>query len=383
MSAADPASRIAAWQLQAGRHGLPWQRTRDPYRIWLSEIMLQQTQAATVIPYYQRFLERFPTVAALADAPADAVLQAWAGLGYYARARNLHRCAQAIRDRHAGQFPRSAAELESLPGIGRSTAAAIAAFAYGERAPILDGNVRRVLARYLALEGDPGTTAMMRALWMHAQAWLDRAPADLDMQAYTQGQMDLGATICTRSRPDCPRCPLAADCAARRLGLQDALPSPRARRAQARHHCWMLILECEGHLWLQRRPDAGIWGGLWALPTFDDRPALDAACARLPTAAESLQALAGVEHVFTHFRLLMQPARLQLPGPCAGIRLAQDSEPASLATQQPRNPAVIPAQAGESAWIPIARLREIGLPAPLSRLLLGLYPPACDLFSGA
>ncbi|MGB6006552.1 A/G-specific adenine glycosylase [Castellaniella sp.] len=378
MAATDPASRIAAWQRQSGRHGLPWQHTRDPYRIWLSEIMLQQTQAATVIPYYQRFLDSFPSVVALADAPADAVLRAWAGLGYYARARNLHRCAQAIRDRHAGQFPRSAAELETLPGIGRSTAAAIAAFAYGERAPILDGNVRRVLARHLALQGDPGATATLRALWAHAQAWLDRAPADLDMQAYTQGQMDLGATICTRSRPDCPRCPLAADCAARQQGLQNTLPSPRVRRAQARHCCWMLIMECEDHLWLQRRPDTGIWGGLWALPTFDDQSALDAACAGLPAASRGMQALAGIEHVFTHFRLLMRPVRVRAPGPRSAIRALADGGHVPLASSvkpQPRNPAVIPVYEGTSAWIPIAQLQEVGLPAPLSRLLLGLYPP--------
>lgn len=377
MAAADPASRIAAWQRLSGRHGLPWQNTRDPYRIWLSEIMLQQTQAATVIPYYLRFLERFPTVAALADAPADAVLQSWAGLGYYARARNLHRCAQAIRDQHAGKFPRSAAELETLPGIGRSTAAAIAAFAYGERAPILDGNVRRVMTRYLALQGDPGATAMLRTLWTHAQAWLEQAPADLDMQAYTQGQMDLGATICTRSRPDCPRCPLAPDCAARRQGLQDVLPSPRARRAQARHQGWMLIVECEGHLWLQRRPDAGIWGGLWALPMFDDRPALDAVRARLPCTADGTQNLAGIEHIFTHFRLLMQPMRVRASGPRSVIEALLGGALAdpTLASSS-RNPAVIPIQAGESAWIPLSQLSEIGLPAPLSRLLLGLYPPA-------
>ncbi|WP_323018571.1 A/G-specific adenine glycosylase [Castellaniella sp.] len=378
MAAADPASRIAAWQKQSGRHGLPWQHTRDPYRIWLSEVMLQQTQAATVIPYYQRFLEKFPTVTDLADAPADAVLHAWAGLGYYARARNLHRCAQTVRDAHRGQFPSTAAALETLPGIGRSTASAIAAFAYGERAPILDGNVRRVLIRYLALAGDPGAAAMTRTLWTHAQSWLDQAPADLDMQAYTQGQMDLGAAVCTRSRPDCPRCPLAPDCAALRQGLQDTLPNPRVRRAQARHRCWMLILECDGRLWLQRRPAAGIWGGLWALPTFDSRAALDTACSQLPATTGAAQPLAAIEHVFTHFRLLIQPVRMQHPGPLSACQTLADPvcSHQQAASEQARNPAVIPVQAGESAWVPLGQLQTIGLPAPLSRLLSGLYPLA-------
>ncbi|MGB6242249.1 MAG: A/G-specific adenine glycosylase [Castellaniella sp.] len=376
MHASDPASRIAAWQKQSGRHGLPWQHTRDPYRIWLSEVMLQQTQAATVIPYFLRFLEKFPTVTALADAPADAVLQAWAGLGYYARARNLHRCAQLVRDAHGGQFPPDAASLETLPGIGRSTAAAIAAFAHGERAPILDGNVRRVLIRYLALAGDPGSTAMTRALWTHAQAWLDQAPDHLDMRAYTQGQMDLGAAICTRSRPDCLRCPLTADCAARQQGLQDTLPNPRPRRTQALHSCWMPIIECEDHLWLQRRPADGIWGSLWALPTFDDRATLDTLCPQRP-AASQIQTLATIEHVFTHFRLLIQPVRIQLQGPLSAhpIPITAAPDPAPGKPARTRNPAVIPNQSGESTWVPLTQLPNIGQPAPLSRLLLGLYPP--------
>jgi A/G-specific adenine glycosylase len=379
-AALDPASRIAAWQRQAGRHHLPWQGTRDPYRIWLSEIMLQQTQAATVIPYYERFLARFPTVSALADAPADTVLQAWAGLGYYARARNLHRCAQVIRDQYGGRFPTRAAELETLPGIGRSTAAAIAAFSAGERAAILDGNVRRVLTRYLALDGDPASTAMIRALWSEAQAWLDRAPPDLDMRAYTQGQMDLGATICTRGRPDCPRCPLQADCAAHRLGLQDTLPAPRARRSQPSHSCWMLVLECGGRLWLQRRPASGIWGGLWSLPAFGDRAALEALCAGLPAGGPG-EALAAFEHVFTHFRLRMQPVRLRLGGPPPAIQdvlALAPPEPAADGGHAPRNPAAIPAQAGESAWVPVRELQDLGMPAPLSRLLLALYQPEPD-----
>lgn len=344
----DVAARIAAWQRRAGRHGLPWQQTRDPYRIWLSEIMLQQTQAATAAPYYTRFLDLFPSVIALADAPQDAVLHAWAGLGYYARARNLHRCAQVLKDEHAGRFPTTAAELAQLPGIGPSTAAAIAAFAYGERVPILDGNVRRVLARYFAIEGDPTATRATQQFWAHARALIDAAPADLDMAAYTQGQMDLGATVCTRTRPDCARCPLAPDCQARIQGRQNELPAPRARRAQPLRHCWMLIVECEGQVLLERRPDTGIWGGLWALPQFADAAALDAACAGLPAAGPP-QTLAAIEHVFTHFRLRIQPRWLKLAG----------ARPAPIRTDQ--------------AWVPAGQLDAHGMPAPVARLLAGLY----------
>ncbi|WP_103035247.1 A/G-specific adenine glycosylase [Castellaniella caeni] len=380
MSLSDPASRIAVWQKQAGRHDLPWQGSTDPYRIWLSEIMLQQTQASTVIPYYERFLARFPDVIALADAPADDVLQAWAGLGYYARARNLHRCVQVIRDTWQGRFPRSSTALAELPGIGRSTAAAIAAFAFGERAPILDGNVRRVLARYLALEGDTGSTRLMQTLWRHAQAWLDAAPADLDMRAYTQGQMDLGATICTRSRPDCEHCPLRHDCAARRLGLQDSLPTPRSRPSQPRHSCCLLILESDGRLWLQRRPAQGIWGGLWALPVFADRAALEAACRELAAPhAAAIETLAAFEHVFTHFRLLIQPLRVTLPGLS---RQAANLLPAPHATvaesgaarRAKPNPALLPPSVGQSAWTALDALSGLGMPAPVARLLDGLYP---------
>jgi A/G-specific adenine glycosylase len=348
----DPASRIAAWQLQAGRHGLPWQHTTDPYRIWLSETMLQQTQATTVIPYYERFLTLFPDIAALADAPVDAVLLAWAGLGYYARARNLHRCARVLCDAHGGRFPESSAALAELPGIGPSTAAAIAAFAWGERSPILDGNVRRVLARHQAVDGDPSAGPTVRRLWDLAHAWLDAAPADLDMRAYTQGQMDLGAMICTRTRPDCSRCPLADDCEARRLGRQDELPAPRARRAQPQRHCLLLIAECDSHVLLQRRPDSGLWGGLWTLPQYADDQALTQACASLPDASGPLQALAAIDHTFTHFHLHMRPFWLRIAGP--------------LPPQAP------PGQ----TWVRLDALQSHGMPAPVSRLLAGLFEDA-------
>ncbi|CAM5198666.1 Adenine DNA glycosylase OS=Castellaniella defragrans OX=75697 GN=HNR28_002716 PE=3 SV=1 [Castellaniella defragrans] len=344
-----PAARIAAWQRHSGRHGLPWQATCDPYRIWLSEIMLQQTQAATVIPYYERFLARFPDVRALADAPLDAVLQAWAGLGYYARARNLHRCAQAVRDRFSGQFPSDSATLATLPGIGASTAAAVAAFAFGEHAAILDGNVRRVLARYYALEADPGSSAATRQLWAWARAWLAQAPADLDMRAYTQGQMDLGATICTRTNPDCERCPLSEGCEARRQNRQQELPRPRARRLQPQRNCHLLVAECDGRVLLQRRPEQGIWGGLWSLPQFETRDSLAAFRSRLSSAPREPRAMAAFDHVFTHFRLHLQPWWMQLPDGAV----------------------TLPDPGYE--WVARAQLQERGMPAPISRLLAGLY----------
>src|SRR5690625_2663221 len=271
------AETVVAWQRQHGRHHLPWQGTADPYRIWLSEIMLQQTQVATVIPYYQRFLERFPDVAALARAELDDVMPYWAGLGYYARARNLHRCARTIMTHHDGRFPSTAAALAELPGIGRSTAAAIAAFTRGERSPIMDGNVKRVFTRYFGIFGDPARRAVETVLWDMAQAAMDRAGSKLDVRRYTQGLMDLGATVCTRGTPRCDACPLTRDCYARRHDAQAELPQRRARKTLPERDCQMLILQHRDHVLLQRQPATGIWGGLWSLPAFDDRQQLEAA----------------------------------------------------------------------------------------------------------
>ena len=223
------ARRIIEWQRESGRHDLPWQSSRDPYAIWVSEIMLQQTQVATVVRYYQRFLARFPDIGALARADLDAVLQLWSGLGYYSRARNLHAAAQQLAFRHDGQFPRDPQAIASLPGVGRSTAAAIAALAFGVRGAILDGNVKRVLCRAFGIDADPGASATQRTLWALAEALLPVR----DIEAYTQGLMDLGATVCVRSAPRCSLCPLRADCVAARLGRVDELPRARARRA---HH---------------------------------------------------------------------------------------------------------------------------------------------------
>ena len=292
--------RLIAWQKSAGRHDLPWQNTRDAYRVWLSEIMLQQTQVTTVIPYYQRFLARFPDVAALAAAPLDEVIAHWAGLGYYARARNLHRCAQQVVAEHGGRFPAQAEALAELPGIGRSTAAAIAAFAYGQRSAILDGNVKRVLCRCYGIEGFPGTASIERELWALAESLLP----ETGIEAYTQGLMDLGATCCTRSRPRCDACPMAAICIARRDGRQAELPTARPKAAiPDRSADFVVFCDPAGRVLLQRRPPAGIWGGLLVVP--EGSPATLAANLGLTISAQ--QALPAFRHVFTHFRLTLRP----------------------------------------------------------------------------
>ena len=249
--------RLVRWQARHGRHGLPWQRTRDPYRIWLSEVMLQQTQVATVIPYYRRFLARFPDVKALAAAELDDVLALWSGLGYYARARNLHAAAQAVVEAHGGRFPRTRETLESLPGLGRSTAAAIAVFAFGRREAILDGNVKRVLARHFAVRGFPGDKRVETRLWMLAESQL---PAK-NVEAYTQALMDLGAGVCTRTRPACSKCPLKETCKSYARGKAEAYPEPRPRRDRPLRSTSMLLLLREGEVLLEKRPPAGVQSG--------------------------------------------------------------------------------------------------------------------------
>jgi A/G-specific adenine glycosylase len=276
------AQRVVAWQRAHGRHGLPWQGSRDPYRVWLSEVMLQQTQVGTVIPYYERFLQRFPDVQALARASQDEVLRLWSGLGYYARGRNLHQAAQRVA---ADGFPRTARDIEALPGVGRSTAAAIAVFAFGERAAILDGNVRRVLARCFADSGE---------LWPLAERLLPRR----DVEAYTQGLMDLGATVCTRAKPACERCPLAGLCEASRRGWQERLPAKKARAALPQKSVTWLVLRHRNRVLVERRPASGIWGGLWCFPSGGKR------------AGE--RSLEPIEHGFTHFRLTIFPVVRQV-----------------------------------------------------------------------
>ena len=303
------ADRVIAWQQTSGRHDLPWQRTRDPYRIWLSEIMLQQTQVAAVIPYYARFLARFPTLASLAAAPVDDVLALWSGLGYYARARNLHGAARAIVQRHAGVFPAVFDDILALPGIGRSTAGAIAVFAFGARQPILDGNVKRVFARAFGIAGFPGDKNIEAAMWAHAEALL---PPD-NVEAYTQGLMDLGAGICIRSRPRCDLCPLNGSCVARQCDRIAELPAPRPRKPLPERSTVMLILQRAGEVMLEKRPAPGIWGGLWSFPEIAD---LDDVTVVLQTrfGAEAIAqgTLARVRHGFTHYALTITPALLRV-----------------------------------------------------------------------
>ena len=294
-SSADFATRLLAWHRQHGRHDLPWQLDRSPYRVWLSEIMLQQTQVATVIPYFLRFTESFGDVAALATAELDEVLSLWSGLGYYARARNLHRCAQLIVSEHDGVFPAHAEALQSLPGIGKSTAHAILAQALNQPHAILDGNVKRVLSRHAGVSGWPGTTAVQKQLWALAeQRTPDHSAAD-----YTQAIMDLGATCCRRSKPSCARCPVAEDCVALHSDRVDALPERKPRKAKPQRVQYLQIIETGGQLWLQRRPPSGIWGGLWCPPLQENEP--DSLHARLPA----------IQHSFSHFDLELRPYRVE------------------------------------------------------------------------
>ena len=290
----DFASRLVTWQRRHGRHDLPWQRTRDPYRVWLSEVMLQQTQVGAVIPYYERFLARFPDVAALARASEDEVLRLWSGLGYYARGRNLHAAARAIVAR--GGFPRSQEGLAALPGIGRSTAAAIAVFAFGRRAAILDGNVNRVLARCFGIEG-------VNAQWRLADELL---PAR-GTRAYTQGLMDLGATVCTRANPSCGYCPVARQCVARCEDRIAELPAPRKRKPlPVRRSTWLVLLH-QGSVLLERRPSTGLWGGLWVFPELLGNEALSYCRQYFSVEIARPEKLPPIEHGFSHFRLQARP----------------------------------------------------------------------------
>jgi A/G-specific adenine glycosylase len=319
--------------------GLPWQNTRDPYRVWLSEVMLQQTQVATVLGYYERFLARFPDVKSLARADVDEVLALWSGLGYYSRARNLHGCAREVVALHKGEFPGSAQALQTLPGIGRSTAAAIASFCFGERVAILDGNVKRVLTRVLGWRGDLAVAANERKLWDEAQALLPRRDA---MPRYTQGLMDLGATVCLAGRPACAACPVQDMCVARAEGAPEGYPVKTRKLKRTAQALWLLRAQAaDGSVWLEKRPPAGIWGGLHCLPVFDSREALQAAVpartrARLRDEAPFL-------HVLTHKDLHLHPVAAQVPQ--ASMRNA------------------------EGAWFASDEWAQLGLPAPIRRLL--------------
>lgn len=309
----DFAERLIVWHQQHGRHDLPWQNTDDPYAIWVSEIMLQQTQVSAVIPYYQRFMARFPDIASLAQADQDQVLEHWSGLGYYSRARNLHAAARRLVQHHGGRFPQNIQDIEALPGVGRSTAAAIAAFAFGQRHAILDGNVKRVLARCFGVEEWPGRPAVEKNLWVLAERLL---PAD-GIQAYTQGIMDLGATLCTRSKPACMGCPYADDCVAYREGRTAELPAAKPRKPVPQKRTVMLLLCAGNKVLLEKRPPTGIWGGLWSLPEIEaGADAMQVLVQRFGIReAEVAEPLAALSHSFSHYRLeiVPQPIRVRRP----------------------------------------------------------------------
>jgi A/G-specific adenine glycosylase len=306
------APRLLRWHLEYGRHDLPWQQRRTPYRVWVSEIMLQQTQVNSVIPYYERFMARFPDIESLATAPQDEVLHLWSGLGYYARARNLQRTAQIIHDNYAGVFPREFDELVCLPGIGRSTAAAILALADGKRHAILDGNVKRVLTRVHAVNGWPGASRIAKKLWVLAEK---HTPHE-QVAAYTQAIMDLGATVCTRTQPRCHACPLANDCRAHRRSQEHRFPTSRPSKTLPVRHTRMLLITCKGRILLERRPPAGIWGGLWGFPELPPGRGVKAWCrAHLHAQPLAQTVWPSVRHTFSHFRLDIQPLRLEVSEP--------------------------------------------------------------------
>ncbi|MDH4287025.1 MAG: A/G-specific adenine glycosylase [Gallionella sp.] len=334
-------SRLIAWQRQHGRHDLPWLGA-DAYLVWLSEIMLQQTQVATVIPYYLRFIASFPTIAVLAAASEEQVLAHWSGLGYYARGRNLHRAAQIIMEKHRGEFPRQYRQILELPGIGRSTAAAICALAFHERRAILDGNVKRVLARYCGIEGWAGDKGVEAMLWQQAEALLPQH----HIATYTQALMDMGATLCTRGKPKCAACPVQADCAAWRGGRVHELPTPRPRKVVPEKHATFLLLMHGDDILLEKRPGSGIWGGLWCPPQFDDEESARNWFVQNGMAASEGERLEAFSHTFSHFRLHIAPLK---------IRLA-------------RKP-LLAAQPG-SVWLDVEEALRAAIPAPV-RVLLG------------
>jgi A/G-specific adenine glycosylase len=314
------ATRVIAWQRTHGRHGLPWQGSDDPYRAWLSEVMLQQTQVVAVIPYFEKFIARFPTVHALASASVDDVLAHWAGLGYYARARNLHAAAQTLVAQYGTAFPREPTQWAALKGVGRSTANAIAAFSFGARVPILDGNVKRVLARHVGIAGFPGEKSVENALWDVAHSHLPARASHAQMRSYTQGMMDLGAQVCKRRDPLCLLCPISDDCVASRDGTTAQIPAARPSKVVPHHTRWIAVLTTAEHVWLERRASSGIWGGLLSLPEFSTQTEIEAFLSTfVPT--PQITRDRPIEHAFTHYRLTLRPLRLRLPARAKPVNL--------------------------------------------------------------
>ena len=337
------AASVVRWQLENGRHDLPWQQVVDPYQVWLSEIMLQQTQVSTVLKYYAPFLQRFPDLESLASAELDDVLAAWSGLGYYSRARNLHRCAREVRDRCGGCWPRTANDLQALPGIGRSTAAAISSFCFGERVAILDGNVRRVLARVLGFDSDLSNASNLRRLWALAEDLLPVRRLSVEMPAYTQGLMDLGAMVCSVRSPKCDACPVSGRCLAFRSGKPEAFPV-KARKIERRSESiWLLwATRSDGAVWLVRRPEAGIWAGLYCLPVFSSLEMLHGAIP--PNISRAAEVLPAISHALTHKELVMHPVRVAAA--FSGLE-----------------------RAGSGVWADREKLAKLGMPAPIRRIL--------------
>jgi A/G-specific adenine glycosylase len=341
------ARHLLTWFDQHGRHDLPWQHPRTPYRVWLSEVMLQQTQVRVVVPYFERFLQAFPTLPDLAAASSDEVMAQWAGLGYYARARNLHAAARRCVELHDGELPRDFDALHALPGIGRSTAGAILSQACNDRFAIMDGNVKRVLARVHGIAGWPGLPAIDKQLWTLASEHLQQVPA-ARLADYTQAQMDFGATLCTRANPACLLCPLSPDCIAFGDGRTAELPTPKPGKPLPERSAVMLMAyDADGQVLLERRPPVGIWAALWSLPQADD---LDSARlwfdAHLRGDFDTADELPGIPHTFTHYRLHMQPLRWR--------RLSARHA------------------VGDNAqlrWVSPAELSTLGLPAPIRKLL--------------
>ena len=343
-------AQLIRWQRAHGRHQLPWQNTHDPYTIWLSEIMLQQTRVATVIPYYVRFLQCFPDVKSLSLASLDEVLALWSGLGYYSRGRNLHKTARLIVSDHNGKFPRKIEVIQQFPGIGRSTAAAIEVFAYGKRCAILDGNVKRVLARYFGVEGYPGEKKTEALLWKKAEELLPKNNVKGNIEAYSQALMDLGATICTRTNPKCVVCPIQRKCVAFQEHREDKLPITRPCKPLLVKETVMLMIMRRGKILLERRPPVGIWGGLWCLPEMPANENIFLYCTqRFGIKTKLLAHMPSIDHAFTHFKLRIYPQSLQAVSQISAI-----------------------SQKGR-IWISFDGALEVGIPAPVRNLLNSNY----------
>ncbi len=350
----DFSSRLITWQKQYGRHDLPWQNTTNPYAIWVSEIMLQQTQVTAVISYYAKFMQRFPNIATLANATQEQVLQHWSGLGYYSRARNLHNAAQIIMDAHGGEFPQDFATIQTLSGIGRSTAAAIASFAFNQIQTILDGNVKRVLTRHFAIEGWPSAPKIEKELWLLATRLLPKK----NIVAYTQGLMDLGATLCTRGKPQCQVCPLQKTCMAYQQHRVHLLPTPKPRKAMPEKHTTMLILLQSDQVMLEKRPPTGIWGGLWSFPEAENNEDYAAiAMNRFGVNTHPIPPLPTLSHTFTHFKLHIKPQPLQV--------------------MRPKNVFLeVPVSESGQIWLSINDAIGAAIPAPVRKILQSLLKTA-------